>query len=66
MQTMGCCSCTNLCPDSGDSGSLGFLWFNGDDEGEDEEEQLSVQQETSSRQKQEDLRDPDYQIPSRL
>ncbi|XP_018545307.1 zinc finger protein 317 [Lates calcarifer] len=52
-------------PDSGDSGSLGFLWFNGDDEGEDEEEQLSVQQETSSRQKQEDLRDPDYQIPSR-
>ncbi|XP_039996637.1 zinc finger protein 37-like isoform X3 [Xiphias gladius] len=47
-----------------DTGSLGLLWYD-DDEGENEEEQQSVQPATSSRQKREDLQDPDYHIPSR-
>lgn len=52
-------------PDVEDTGSLGLLWYD-DDEGENEEEQQSVQPATSSRQKREDLQDPDYHIPSRL
>ncbi|XP_040887551.1 zinc finger protein 846-like isoform X2 [Toxotes jaculatrix] len=51
-------------PDVGDTGSLGLLWYD-DDEGEGEEEQPSMEPATSSTQKQEDLQDPDYQIPSR-
>ncbi len=47
-----------------DTGSLGLLWYDDDEEG-DEEQQLSVRPETSSRQKREDLKDPDYQITSR-
>lgn len=42
------------------------MWFDDEDEGEDEEEQQSVQPASSSRQRREDLKDPDYQIPSRL
>lgn len=52
-----------------DTGSLGLdLWFDDDDDDvcEDEEAQSTVQPATSSRQKREDLKDPDYQIPSRL
>ncbi|XP_041820709.1 zinc finger protein 568-like [Chelmon rostratus] len=49
-----------------DTGSLGLLWYD-DEEGDggDEEQQLSVQTATSSRQRREDLKDPDYQIKSR-
>uniref|UniRef100_A0A3Q3IYT6 C2H2-type domain-containing protein n=1 Tax=Monopterus albus TaxID=43700 RepID=A0A3Q3IYT6_MONAL len=43
-----------------DAGSQGVLWVDND-----EEEQLSVQPEMSSREKREDLKDPDYQMPSR-
>ncbi|XP_069375077.1 uncharacterized protein [Paralichthys olivaceus] len=53
-------------PDVEDSGSLGLLWYDGDDDdddgGEDEEEHMKPT--TSSRKKQEDVQDPDYQIPS--
>ena len=52
-------------PDVEDTGSLGLLWY-ADDKGEDKDERLAVQPATSSRQKREDLQDPDYQIPSRL
>lgn len=45
-----------------DTESLGLLWYDIDD---DEEEQELVQP-TSSRQKREDLKDPDYKMPSRL
>ncbi|XP_026177814.1 zinc finger protein 250-like isoform X2 [Mastacembelus armatus] len=54
-----------------DTGSLGLLWFDDDDDGDDgdqdgDEDELSlVQPEISSRKEQEDLKDPDYQIPSR-
>ncbi|KAI3376492.1 hypothetical protein L3Q82_016451 [Scortum barcoo] len=50
-----------------DTGSLGLLWYDDDDDDDgDEEQQLSVRPATSSRQKREDLKDPDYQITSRL
>ncbi|XP_026225000.1 zinc finger and SCAN domain-containing protein 2-like isoform X2 [Anabas testudineus] len=49
-----------------DTGSLGLLWFDDDDDVcEDEEEQPTVRPATGSRQKREDLKDPDYQMPSR-
>lgn len=53
-----------------DTGSLGLLWFDDDEDDddvvcEDEEEQPTVRPATSYRQKREDLKDPDYQIPSR-
>ncbi|XP_038587317.1 zinc finger protein 37-like isoform X3 [Micropterus salmoides] len=49
-----------------DSGSLGQLWYDDDEEGDggNEELQLSVQPATSLRK--EDLKDPDFQIESRL
>ena len=50
----------------GDTESLGLFWYEGDYDDEDEVEQLLVQPTTSSRQKREDLKDPDYEIPSRL
>lgn len=50
-------------PGAEDTGSLGLLWYDDNDE---EEEQRLVQQTTSSRQKREDLKDPDYKIPSRF
>ncbi|XP_071315959.1 uncharacterized protein [Trachinotus anak] len=56
---------TDVRPDVEDTGSLGLLWYDDDDEGEDEE-QLPKEPATSCRQKREDLKDPDYQIPSRL
>lgn len=46
-----------------DTESLALLWY--DDIDDDEEEQELVQP-TSSRQKREDLKDPDYKMPSRL
>ncbi|KAM7376840.1 hypothetical protein PAMA_013552 [Pampus argenteus] len=46
-----------------DTGSLGLTWY--EDEDEDEEEQLSVRPASSSRWRRADLKDPDYQIPSR-
>ncbi|XP_074480698.1 uncharacterized protein LOC141761266 [Sebastes fasciatus] len=51
-----------------DTGSLGLLWFDDEEEdddggGGDEEQQLSAM---SSRQRREDLKDPDYQITPRL
>lgn len=50
-------------PDVEDTESLGLLWY--DDIDDDEEEQELVQP-TSSRQKREDLKDPDYIMPTRL
>ncbi|XP_051260074.1 zinc finger protein 37 isoform X2 [Dicentrarchus labrax] len=50
-----------------DTGSLGLLWFDDDEEDDgDEEQQLSARPATSSRQGREDLKDPDFQITSRL
>nr|XP_024656708.1 zinc finger protein 329 isoform X1 [Maylandia zebra] len=46
-----------------DTESLALLWY--DDIDDDEEEQELVQP-TSSRQKREDLKDPDYKMPSRV
>ncbi|KAK2863403.1 hypothetical protein Q5P01_002936 [Channa striata] len=56
-----------------DTGSLGLLWFDDDDDDDNEDvgentekqQQPSVQPPTGSRQKREDQKDPDYQIPSR-
>ncbi|KAK2899478.1 uncharacterized protein [Channa argus] len=50
-----------------DTGSLGLLWFDDDDVDEDaaKQQQPSLQPATSSRKKRDDLKDPDYQIPSR-
>lgn len=44
-----------------DTESLGLLWY--DDIDEEEQE---LMQPTSSQQKREDLKDPDYKMPSRL
>lgn len=44
-----------------DTESLALLWY--DDIDEEEQE---LMQPTSSRQKREDLKDPDYKMPSRL
>ncbi|XP_035506438.2 zinc finger protein 432 isoform X1 [Scophthalmus maximus] len=59
-------------PDVDDAGSLDLLWYDEDDykdfvgdDDEDEDERLPVRPGTSSRKKRADLRDPDYQIPSR-
>nr|XP_046236019.1 zinc finger and SCAN domain-containing protein 2-like isoform X2 [Scatophagus argus] len=50
-----------------DTGSLGLLWYDDEEsDGADEEQQLSTQPAMSSKQRREDLKDPDYQIKSRL
>ncbi|XP_031175638.2 zinc finger protein 37-like isoform X2 [Sander lucioperca] len=62
---------------SGNSGNSGeeddgdFLWYgddddDGDGDGGDEEQQLSSRPAASSRQKREDLKDPDFQITPRF
>ncbi|XP_047441796.1 zinc finger protein 37-like isoform X2 [Mugil cephalus] len=53
--------------DEEDSGSMGVLWYDdNEDEVDDEEEEQRMQLLASSRQKQEDLKDPDFEMPSRL
>ncbi|KAM9836858.1 uncharacterized protein ACBR49_019272 [Aulostomus maculatus] len=47
-----------------DTGSLG-MWYDEEEE-DDEEERLMAPAATSSRQRREDLKDPDYQMPSRV
>ncbi len=49
----------------GDTGGLGLLWYDGDEEG-DEEQHLLEQQAMNCKQRREDLKDPDFQIKSRL
>lgn len=56
----------HLCLVVEDTGSLGLLWFDDDVVCKDEEEEPTARPATSSRQKQEDLKDPDYQVPERL
>lgn len=55
-----------------DGGRLSFLWYNDDDadddgnKEEDEEKPLLDQTSGSSRQRKEELKDPDYKVPQRL
>ncbi|XP_041842091.1 zinc finger protein 777-like [Melanotaenia boesemani] len=52
------------------SGNLDFVWYEDDDEdvvdADEEVEQLVVQPKMSSREKRDDLKDPDYEISSRV
>ncbi|KAM4714019.1 uncharacterized protein FYW61_019127 isoform 2-T2 [Anableps anableps] len=49
-----------------DSGSLDFLWYGDNEDDHDEEIQPVVQLTPRSRQKREDLTDPDYEISPRV
>ncbi|XP_062301143.1 zinc finger protein 250-like isoform X2 [Scomber scombrus] len=52
-----------------ETGSLGLMWYDDEEEEEeveDEEQRLSVRPTANSRQRRDDQKDPDYQIPARV